>query len=400
MPDPATRTSAGQFLPGQSGNPAGRPRGARNKASVLRDIIDDAEATAIARAVVDRAVAGEWPALRICFTRLCPPAKDTPVEMELPEILSVADAIAAGSAVIAAMAAGEITPCEAQKVMAVLAAQTRMIETGLHKRHGEATAAAEGAAAEGAAETPATAKPNARPNAARPRETPTTAEAAACISPVIAVRNGPDAFPPEGINQPDRSENGDPSRQVAATERQSDRSHPGEPADSVLRSENADAVALPQEGEGACKSPVLSAATATAACPTITPAAEKPQTSAALRQASARITARALASAAPVSGDVPPMLDGREARFCASPEGSRSLGRAQSKRACISPVIGGDRRRPGTRQSPSSRKALAARRTRIGREPDPSAFSAARPPAASAGRSRGSLRSTAAGAAS
>ena len=46
MPDPASpRTVTGQFLPGQSGNPAGRPQGARNKASRLREMLDDGAAS-------------------------------------------------------------------------------------------------------------------------------------------------------------------------------------------------------------------------------------------------------------------------------------------------------------------------------------------------------------------
>ncbi|QAY77357.1 DUF5681 domain-containing protein [Sphingosinicella sp. BN140058] len=161
MHDQATRTEAGRFLPGQSGNPAGRPRGSRNKASMLGDLLDEGDVAAIARMVIDRALAGDWPALRVCFTRLVPPVKDAPIELDLPKVTSIGDAVSAGSAVIVALGAGEITPCEAQKVMAVLAAQTRSLQ--------------------------AAARPS---DQSRSRQSATgnaAAPTSACISPVVAV---------------------------------------------------------------------------------------------------------------------------------------------------------------------------------------------------------------------
>ncbi|QAY75226.1 DUF5681 domain-containing protein [Sphingosinicella sp. BN140058] len=122
-----TRAATGRFLPGTSGNPAGRPLGARNKASTLREMLDAAESEAVVRAVVDRALAGDWPALRACFTRLVPPARAEPVEIDLPPIATMADVADAGAALIAAVAAGDITPGDAQKVMSILTRQLKLL---------------------------------------------------------------------------------------------------------------------------------------------------------------------------------------------------------------------------------------------------------------------------------
>jgi hypothetical protein len=43
------------FTPGQSGNPAGRRRGSRNRVNLLLDKMASADATAVLQAVLDKA---------------------------------------------------------------------------------------------------------------------------------------------------------------------------------------------------------------------------------------------------------------------------------------------------------------------------------------------------------
>jgi hypothetical protein len=47
-----------QFKPGQSGNPSGRPKGARNKATVAAEALLDGESEAITRQCIDLAKEG------------------------------------------------------------------------------------------------------------------------------------------------------------------------------------------------------------------------------------------------------------------------------------------------------------------------------------------------------
>jgi hypothetical protein len=49
-----TRDANGRFLPGQSGNPAGKKPGTRNRATTLREALKDGEDAAAARFIVDR----------------------------------------------------------------------------------------------------------------------------------------------------------------------------------------------------------------------------------------------------------------------------------------------------------------------------------------------------------
>ncbi|MBU2342197.1 MAG: hypothetical protein KKE77_13270 [Alphaproteobacteria bacterium] len=129
-PKTTGRKQAGQFAPGVSGNPAGRPPGARHKTTLAIEALMEGEAEKLTRAALDKALEGDTTALRLCLDRLAPPRKDNPVSFTLPTIESAADAVAASSALLVAVAAGEVTPDEAGRVMALLTAHKTLVETG------------------------------------------------------------------------------------------------------------------------------------------------------------------------------------------------------------------------------------------------------------------------------
>jgi hypothetical protein len=67
------------FQKGQSGNPAGRPRGSRNRATALfRDLLED-NAEAIVRKAISLAKTGDMSAVRVCMDRLAPARRKAPV---------------------------------------------------------------------------------------------------------------------------------------------------------------------------------------------------------------------------------------------------------------------------------------------------------------------------------
>jgi len=68
----------GQFKPGQSGNPRGKPKGARHKATLAALELLDGEAEALTRKAVDLALEGDTTALRLCLERIAPPARMRP----------------------------------------------------------------------------------------------------------------------------------------------------------------------------------------------------------------------------------------------------------------------------------------------------------------------------------
>ena len=118
--------SDGTFAPGNK--LGGRPKGARNKATLAVEQLLDGEAEAITRKAIELALAGDGPAMRLCLERLMPARKDSPVLFALPRIDTALDAVTASTALLAAVASGDVTPEEAGKVMGLLTAHKQLVE--------------------------------------------------------------------------------------------------------------------------------------------------------------------------------------------------------------------------------------------------------------------------------
>lgn len=117
------------------GNPAGRPKGARNRATLAMEVLLEGEAEALTRKAIELALGGDGPALRLCMDRLIPVRKDRPVQFELPPIETTSDLPKATHALLQAVAAGDLTPSEAADVGRAVDAHVKAIETtDIHER--------------------------------------------------------------------------------------------------------------------------------------------------------------------------------------------------------------------------------------------------------------------------
>jgi Family of unknown function (DUF5681) len=117
-----------RFRKGQSGNPSGRPRGARNKATLAVEALLDGEAKSLTRKAIERALEGDTTALRLCLDRLLPPRKDRPVPFAMPAIEAAADAAKATGAIMAAVASGELAPAEASEIARLVEVYGKTLE--------------------------------------------------------------------------------------------------------------------------------------------------------------------------------------------------------------------------------------------------------------------------------
>jgi hypothetical protein len=98
------------------------------------DAILERSAEEMTNRLVELAVKGEFAALKFALARLVPPCRDTPVRFDLPPIDGADDTQRASSAILAAIAAGDLTPNEARSIMAMLVVHKDIVTAGDHER--------------------------------------------------------------------------------------------------------------------------------------------------------------------------------------------------------------------------------------------------------------------------
>jgi hypothetical protein len=96
------------WLPGQSGNPKGRPMGSRNKKNVIA-LEFDKEASGIARKVIEAALGGDMQAASLVLQRLSPPLRSRAEKVTF-DFDAGASLTQQAQQILEAIAEGEIDP--------------------------------------------------------------------------------------------------------------------------------------------------------------------------------------------------------------------------------------------------------------------------------------------------
>ena len=73
-------------------------------------------------------------AIRLVIDRLAPVQKDRTVDFELPPLNTPADAVTASAAIVAAVAAGDLTPLEAAQLSKVVHAYVQALEARVFEK--------------------------------------------------------------------------------------------------------------------------------------------------------------------------------------------------------------------------------------------------------------------------
>jgi hypothetical protein len=120
--------TAKRFQPGQSGNPAGKPKGARNKTTLAAEALLDGDAETITQKAIELAKAGDMAAIRLCMDRVVPPRRDRHVSFALPKMEKASDAVTASASIVAAVSIGDLTPSEASELIRVVESYTRVLQ--------------------------------------------------------------------------------------------------------------------------------------------------------------------------------------------------------------------------------------------------------------------------------
>jgi hypothetical protein len=125
------RGANGRFKPGHSGNPHGPAPGTKSRRAKLLDSILEADAERIIKHAIEAAMGPRGgPTLRCLVQLLLPPLqpRGTTAEIDLPTVRSVTDLDAAANATISAMATGDLTIPDAERIVALLGAAAKLKE--------------------------------------------------------------------------------------------------------------------------------------------------------------------------------------------------------------------------------------------------------------------------------
>lgn len=124
-----TPTTKAGWKKGQSGNPAGRPKGSRNRATLLALAAMEGELDAVVRVVIDAAKAGDMAAARLVVDKLIPATKERAVTLDLPDSSTPEGIELAQSAILNAVGAGDLLPGEGATLSTLVENRRRSIET-------------------------------------------------------------------------------------------------------------------------------------------------------------------------------------------------------------------------------------------------------------------------------
>jgi hypothetical protein len=114
---------------GQSGNPAGKPKGTKNRATLLALAAMEGELDAIVKSIISAAKSGDMTAARLVVDKLIPVAKDRPMEITLPDMTDIQGCLDAQTTIINAVSAGELLSGEGECLTGMIDSKRKSYET-------------------------------------------------------------------------------------------------------------------------------------------------------------------------------------------------------------------------------------------------------------------------------
>lgn len=128
-PEKSAKGGQKGFPKGKSGNIKGRPKGSRNKISLLvQQLIDDNAEENIGK-LIELANSGNFPALKFLAERHVPPMRSHPISIDLPSIKTPSEILEAYDQIWSAVGAGEINLDEMERLRAFLDAKQKAIDS-------------------------------------------------------------------------------------------------------------------------------------------------------------------------------------------------------------------------------------------------------------------------------
>ena len=118
-------TTDTKFKPGQSGNPKGKPKGAKDKRTAYRELFEN-DSEDLIKKVIELAKAGDTTCLKMCIDRIVSPYRARDQVITLDDISGTLTE--KGEKIIEAMGNGELSPSDTASMLTALAAQVKIVE--------------------------------------------------------------------------------------------------------------------------------------------------------------------------------------------------------------------------------------------------------------------------------
>ena len=118
----------GKYKKGCSGNPKGKPKGARNKSTLAAEALLEGSLEKICKKVEEEALNGNMQAAKMILERFLPPRKDRAIEIELPPIETFEDVLDTVGFIVNAVGTGKITPSEGELLVRTIESYAKALE--------------------------------------------------------------------------------------------------------------------------------------------------------------------------------------------------------------------------------------------------------------------------------
>ncbi len=129
MPENAGQMQVlGQFQKGRSGNPKGKAKGTKNRATLAAEQLLQNDLDNICRKLIEEALTGNMQAVKLVLDRVLPSKRDRSIDVKLPKLQTADDAVNAMSMIINAIGSGNITPAEGEAMSRVVDAFVKVMQ--------------------------------------------------------------------------------------------------------------------------------------------------------------------------------------------------------------------------------------------------------------------------------
>lgn len=129
MPENAGKKQvSAKFQKGQSGNPKGKAKGTKNKATLAAEELLKGELNGICRRLIDEALEGNMQAIKLVLDRVLPVRKSPNVSISLPKLNSSSDALNALALITDAVGTAEISPDEGEVLSRIVNSYVKALE--------------------------------------------------------------------------------------------------------------------------------------------------------------------------------------------------------------------------------------------------------------------------------